>query len=258
MDLGIRGRTAVVSGGARGTGLEIAKRLSAEGANVVLTGRHPDMVADAERAVRAEGGQALGVVTDVLSKEGPAVIRAAAEKAFGPVAINIYNFSVMTTDEREFLRITDEEFYACIEGYYMAIIRMLRQFLPGMQQLNWGRVILLGSANMKNASIMDPLTSQSVRGAAPLLFKNLTYEFGKHNIAFNTIAIGAIKTDLARAYLDTAPPGSEEGYAEAVPLKRWGLPSELATFVTMLCAREMVYLNGETIRFDGGQTRSVF
>lgn len=258
MDLGIAGRTAVVSGGARGTGLEIARRLSAEGCNVVLTGRQPDMVREAEREIAACGGKALGVVVDPLTPEGPGIIREAAVAAFGPVAITVFNFASVSSFERDFLKIPDAEFEECYQAYFMTPVRMLRAFLPDMVALNWGRVVLMGSGNMKNASIADPLTAQSVRGAAPLLFKNLSYEFGPHNITFNTIAIGAIKSDLARAYLETAPEGAEQQYADAVAVKRWGDPGELAAFAVMLCAQDNAYLTGETIRFDGGQTRSVF
>lgn len=257
MDLGLMGKTAVVSGGARGSGLQIGQRLAREGARIVLSGRDPEMVRAAEKSIRDAGGDAIGVVADVTTKEGPAEIKAAAE-TFGPVSIAIFNFAALSSLEREFMKIPDEEFYQGIETYYMTIVRMCRTFLPDMVDLNWGRVILLGSANMKNPSAVDPLVAQSVRVGGAALLKNLTFEYGKHNISFNTLAIGAFMTALGKDYLDTAPPGSYEAYADLVPLKRWAQPSELAALVTFLCGEESSYVNGEVIRIDGGQTRSLF
>jgi 3-oxoacyl-[acyl-carrier protein] reductase len=240
MDLGLKGKVAVVSGGARGSGLEIGQRLAREGAKIVLTGRDPATVRAAEQSIRDLGGEAAGVVVDPITKDGPAIIKAAAAKAFGRVSIMIINFADLTTLERDFLKITDAEFYSSVETYYMAPVRMCRAFLPDMVDLNWGRVILLGSANMKNPSAVDP------------------FEYGKYNISFNTLAIGAFLTQLGKDYLKTAPQGAYEAYADLVPLKRWAQPSELAALVAFLCGEESVYVNGEVIRIDGGQTRSLF
>jgi NAD(P)-dependent dehydrogenase (short-subunit alcohol dehydrogenase family) len=258
MDLGLKGKVAVVSGGARGSGLEIGQRLAREGAKIVLTGRDPATVRAAEQSIRDLGGEAIGVVVDPITKDGPATIKAAAAKAFGRVAIMIINFADLSTLERDFLKISDEEFYSSVETYYMAPVRMCREFLPDMVDLNWGRVILLGSANMKNPSAVDPLIAQTVRVGGAALLKNLTFEYGKYNISFNTLAIGAFLTQLGKDYLKTAPQGAYEAYADLVPLKRWAQPSELAALVAFLCGEESVYVNGEVIRIDGGQTRSLF
>ena len=143
MKLGIEGRIAVVAGGARGSGLVIAQRLAAEGVKVVLTGRHADMVRAAEQSIRTAGGDAVGVVADVTSKEGPAMIKAAADKAFGAPGIIVLNMAAIPSNARALMAIDEAEVYHAFETYYMTVFRMARTFLPDMAQMNWGRVILL-------------------------------------------------------------------------------------------------------------------
>lgn len=258
MQLGIEGKIAVVAGGARGSGLVIAEQLAGEGVKVVLTGRYPEIVRAAEKKIRAAGGEATGVVVDVTAKDGPATIKAAADKAYGPANIIVLNMATIASTARNFMDISEEEYYLCFETYYMTVVRMCRAFLPDMAKAKWGRVILLGSALMKNPSQVDPLIAQTVRVGGASLLKNLTFEYSPDNISFNTLAIGALKTDLAKGYLDNAPPGTYEKYANKVPLKRWAEPSELAALVTFLCGAESSYVNGEVIRIDGGQTESMF
>lgn len=257
MELGIKGRVAVVAGGARGSGLVIAERLASEGVKVVLTGRYPEMVKAAEDKIRAAGGEALGLVVDVTAKDGPATIKAAADKAFGPAGIIIINVGIVS-HARNLMDIPEEDYYECFEAYYMTVVRMCRAFLPDMAEMKWGRVILLGSALMKNPSPLDPLVAQTVRVGGASFLKNMTFEYSPYNISFNTLAIGAFKTDLARDYLAHAPPGTYEKYADKVPLKRWAEPEELAALVLFLCGEQSAYVNGEVIRIDGGQTESMF
>ncbi len=258
MDLGIGGRVAVVSGGARGSGLVIGQRLAAEGVRIVLSGRDPEMVRAAEERIRASGGEAVGVVGDAVAPDMAERLREAAEANFGPVGICVMNYASLSSNARSFMEITDQELEDSYQTYFLAIVRMMRAVLPGMKAQQWGRVILLGSGNMKNPSVVDPLTAQSVRVAGALLLKNLTFEYSEHNISFNTLAIGAFKTALAMDYLKTAPQGSYQAYADQVPMKRWAEPEELAALVTWLCGEESAYVNGEVIRIDGGQTHSLF
>jgi NAD(P)-dependent dehydrogenase (short-subunit alcohol dehydrogenase family) len=177
--------------------LEIGQRLAREGAEIALAGRDPAAVPAAEQSIRDLGAEAVGVVVDPSTKDGPAIIKAAAAKAFGRVAIMIINFADLSTLERDFLKISNEEFYKSVETYYMAPVRMCRAFLPDMADFNWGRVILQRSANMKNPSAVDPLIAQTVRVGGAALLKNLTFEYCKYNISFNTLAIGAFLTHLA-------------------------------------------------------------
>ena len=258
MDLKIAGKVAVVCGGARGTGLEIAKRLAKEGVKVGISGRYEDIVRSAEEEIRSEGGEVIGIVIDAIEPGAPEEIRAKVEEEFGKVGIVVINFATVSSNEREFLNVTDEEFEKSYQTYFMAPVRMLRAFLPGMKEMEWGRVITLGSANSKNPSLVDPMIAQAVRVGGAALLKNLTFEYSRYNISFNTLAIGAFETDLAKSYLETAPQGAYQAYADLVPLKRWGQVGELASMVVYLCGQESAYVNGEVIRVDGGQTASLF
>src|SRR5262249_43262355 len=141
MKPGIKGKVAVVAGGARGSGLVIAERLAREGLKVALTGRDPAMGRSAEAQIRATGGEAIGIVADVTSQDGPAAIKAAADEAFGPPGIVVLNMAKIPSDARGLMAVSDEEFYAGFETYYMSIVRMARAFLPDMARMKWGRVI---------------------------------------------------------------------------------------------------------------------
>lgn len=121
----------------------------------------------------------------------------------------------------------DAEFYECFESYVMALVRLSRAFMPSKAERNWGRGVLLGSANMKSPNSIDPIVSHNIRIAGAAVMKTLTYEFSKSGATFNTLAIGAIHTDLTDV-------------------------------VVFLCSQPTGYLNGETVRLDGGQIEWLF
>jgi len=257
MDLGIAGRVALIAGGSRGSGLAIARRFAAEGVRVVLSGRDPSIVDQAVGAIRATGAEVVGVVADMSLAAGAAAMRSAAERAFGPPEILVIN-PPSPARTRGFLASPPQEFQDCFDAYVMPVVHLAQAILPGMQQRRWGRVVLLGSANMKNPNSVDPVITQNVRVAGAALIKTLTYEFSRDNITFNTFAIGAFHTDLAKAYLSEAPTDAYRTFADKVPLKRWAEPEELANAVAFVCSDAAGYINGELIRIDGGQTESLF
>lgn len=257
MDLGIADRTALVAGGARGSGLAISRELARAGAKVVLTGRDAQIVAKAAAELEGSGARGLGVVADMTVAGGVQAIFDAAAAGPGQPDILVIN-PPSPARTRGLLETGDQEFYECFDAYVMSVVRLIRTFVPAMVERKWGRVLLLGSANMKNPNSIDPIYTQNIRVAGAALMKTMTYEFSPSNITFNTVAIGAFHTDLAKDYLAGAPPGAYETFAAKVPLRRWGEPEELALAAAFLCSEAGGYINGEVIRIDGGQTESMF
>lgn len=257
MDLGLNGKVALVAAGARGSGLAIARRLATEGAKVIVTGRDDGIVASALETLRAQGAAAEGIVSDMVSPEGVARIREGCEDGFGMPDILVVN-PPSPARTRGLLETPDEEFYETYDAYVMSLVRLGKAFLPAMSDKGWGRVVLLGSANMKSPNSIDPIVSQNIRVAGAMVMKTLTYEFSQHGITFNTLAIGAFHTDLAKVYLSEAPEGAYQTFAQKVPIRRWGEVSELADVAAFLCSEPAGYLNGEVIRIDGGQIECLF
>lgn len=257
MDLELEGRTVLVAGGSRGTGLAIAARFVREGARVVITGRGAEAVDGALGKLRDEGGKAEGIVTDMVSASGVALIEERMRASFGTPDILVVN-PPSPARTRGLLDTSDAEFDECFEAYVLSLVRLCRRFLPGMAERGWGRVILLGAANMKSPNSLDPIYSQNIRVAGAALMKTLTHEFSARGITFNTLAIGAIHTDLARAYLSEAPEGAYEAFAGKVPIRRWGEVEDLADVTAFLCSQRAGYINGEVIRVDGGMIESMF
>lgn len=257
MDYQIAGKVALIAAGASGTGLEVAEKLAAEGVRIILTSRKQASVDAAVARIEAAGGEVVGLVTDMTSPEGIARIAKTAEETIGMPDILVIN-PPSPDRARGLMNIEDAEYLASFEQYVLCVVRLARAFVPTMAERNWGRVVYLGSANMKAPNSIDPSYAQNIRVAAAALMKTLTYEFSRHQITFNTLAIGAFHTEVAKAYLEEAPEGSYEAFAQKVPMKRWGEVSELADVAVFLCSQAAGYLNGEVIRVDGGQIESMF
>jgi 3-oxoacyl-[acyl-carrier protein] reductase len=156
MELGIAGKVAVVGGGSRGCGLGIAMSLAREGARVVLTGRQPDIVAQAVATIHKAGGKAHGVVADLTEKPDAHRIAAEAREIFGDPAILVVN-PAWNGRTRGFEQTPDDEFRRGNDIWIMSAVYLLREALPAMRAAKWGRIVVLGSIAMREPRVVDPM-----------------------------------------------------------------------------------------------------
>jgi 3-oxoacyl-[acyl-carrier protein] reductase len=256
MDLGIKGRTAVVLGGTSGLGAAIADGLAAEGANVVLVGRDEPRVA--ERAATLPS--AIGVAADLTSADAVPRIAAAARDAFGDVDILVLNGGGPKPGTAA--DVTPEDLDGAVDLLLRPHVALVRELLGGMLERGWGRIIAVGSSG-----VQQPLPNLSLsnigRAALAGYLKTLASEVADRGVTVNMVLPGRIDTDRV-AQLDQAAAKRSGTTAEqarassegTIPVGRYGKPEEFAAVAVFLAGEPAAYVTGEQVRCDGGLLRS--
>jgi NAD(P)-dependent dehydrogenase (short-subunit alcohol dehydrogenase family) len=263
MDLGLKGKVAVVTGASIGIGLGVAEAFAREGADVVMAARGEERLAkEAGRIAGDHGVRALPVACDVATVGGTERLAETVRGAFGGADILVNNAG--TGSNETIMEAPDEKWQAYWELHVMAAVRLARAFVPMMRERG-------GGAILHNASIcaVQPLWYEpiyNVTKAALVMFsKNLANEVIKDNIRVNTINPGLILTPdwIKTAKQLTASAGGDwEAYLQTVadehaPIKRFGTVGELADFFVFLCSDRAAYSVGSTYHVDGGMLRTI-
>jgi 3-oxoacyl-[acyl-carrier protein] reductase len=241
MDLGIEGRTAVVTGATRGIGAAVAQRLEEEGARVV-------------RVARSEG-------IDVTAPDAAVRI---AERAAGAVDILVNNAG--TSEVKPLDELTDADYYDAFELNVMAPLRLMRHFAPLMAERGWGRIVNVTSSAGKRPSQTWPAYSVAKAGQHSLsrLFAD---RWAEHGVHVNAVAPGPTGTPLWRgaggladqmaARAGISPQEAIERQSDKVPLGRFGEPDEVAAVVVFLCSERASWVTGAAWSADGGTWQSM-
>ena len=265
MQYGIEGRSALIVGGSKGIGFEVAKQLAGEGARVAVLARTKTDVDAAVEAIRGDGGTAIGVTADVADdgQLTDAVREVTAEH--GPPLIVVGQAKYQRPGD--FADITDLSAYReSFEMHTMSQILLLQAVLPAMKEAGWGRFVHIGSATAKEpAGNIHHAVANTSRPSTIGLLKTVSDEYARHGITVNTVAPGWIETENALAYLNQHLGASSEGERREfmlsqarVPAGRMGRPPEIASLITYLCSEPAGYLTGNWIEVDGGLHRSAF
>lgn len=264
MDLGLAGKIAVVAGGSRGCGRAIAESLAREGASVVLSGRNQAPVDATVEGILENGGKALGVVADMTAKPDAQRIIEAARSTFGDPDILVVNSPGSIPDPktnrwRGFENCSDDDFLEIYQMFVMSVVYLTREVLPAMRAKRWGRLLNIGSIAMKNPHLEDPMPATNIRVAVNALMKTLSQENGPFGITANVIATGPFDSELSRDYRASGTGiKTAEWYQKMLPVGRWGEPEEMGDLAAFLCSTRAAFLTGETIRLDGGYSKSLF
>jgi 3-oxoacyl-[acyl-carrier protein] reductase len=246
MELGLKGRTAIVCGASSGMGLAVAEALAVEGANVAMLARRRDVL---EREAERVG--ALAVRGDVTV---PADLERLVERtleAFGGIDIVVLNSGGPPPGPAT--AIDDEQAEEAFELVLLSAIRLTRLALPHLRRSNAGRIVAISSGAVKEPTANLGL-SNTLRPGVHGYLKSLANELGPAGITVNCVAPGRIETArLAQLY----PGGPTDTQLESIPLRRWGQPSEFADIVCFLASDRASYVTGITIGVDGGLARSL-
>lgn len=247
MDLGLRGRRALVTAGSRGIGRAIAAELVAEGASVCISSRSPEEAA-------AELGVA-GVAFDSADVDAvPSVVSSVESALGGPLDVLVVNTGGPPAgpDPLGFPRSEWEDAYRSL---VLTPIALVEAVVPGMRSRGFGRVV-----NVSSTSVREPLPalmlSNAHRAATLAAWKTLARNVAGDGVTINTLLPGRIATDrLATTYgsLDAA----EEAASGEVPAARLGKPEEMAAAAAFLCSDRAAYITGVALLVDGGLTRSI-
>ncbi|MEB3065094.1 SDR family oxidoreductase [[Mycobacterium] zoologicum] len=265
MDYGIAGKSALIVGGSKGIGFEVAKMLAAEGCQVAVLARTKTDVDAAVDRIRAAGGTAIGVCADVSRQQevDDAVRQITTES--GPPLVVVGQAKYQRPGD--FDDITDVTVYReSFELHTMSQIFLLQAVLPGMREAGWGRFVHIGSATAKEpAGNIHHAVANTSRPSTIGLLKTVSDEYARYGVTINTVAPGWIETDNATAYLDKILGASTEEQRREfmltqarVPAARMGAAHEIASLITYLCSEPAGYITGSWIEVDGGLHRSAF
>lgn len=257
MNLGLKGKSAIVCGASQGLGLACAESLAGEGVNIVMCSRNFDRIFHAARTIaETYGTTVIPIAADLTLPDTPdKLVREAATK-FGGIDILINNTGGPAPGV--FDDLDDAKWEDAFKLTLMSVVRMTRAVLPVMTEKGWGRVINLASISVKQP-IPNLLLSNSLRSAVVGMAKTLAAEVASKGILVNTIATGNFDTE--RLHSVFASRAAKEGVTEkeieakaaaSIPLGRIGRPEELAWFVTFLASEKASYITGTTIAVDGG------
>jgi 3-oxoacyl-[acyl-carrier protein] reductase len=246
MDLGLRGRTAIVCGASAGIGLGVAEAFAEEGANVAMLARRRDVL---EREADRLG--ALAVRGDVRYPKDLARLVEQTLSAFGGIDVLVNNSA--GPPRTAALGLEADEIESAIELLLLSAVRLAQLCLPHLEHSGRGRVI-----NIESSSVREPIDnlalSNIVRPGVVGWAKTLAREVGPKGITVNTIAPGRIDTERIR---EVYPAGPTEEDLATIPLRRLGSAREIGDVVCFLASDRAAYVTGAVIPVDGGLTRGL-
>ena len=262
MDLGIKGKTALVVAASKGMGKASALGLGAEGARVVMCARGEAALKDAAAEVKQKtGAEVLALAADASRAADISKVVAEANRAFGGVDILVAN--VGGPPPGPFEAMTDEQWKAAFEQVHLSTVRFIREVLPHMKQARWGRILAIQSSSVKQP--VDGLVlSNGIRPGIAGLFKTLAGDLAPHGITVNLVLPGRIMTDRFREHQTDRATRSGvtlekqmELSSADIPMGRIGTPEEFAAMVVFLASARASYVTGTAVQVDGGLIRSV-
>ena len=254
MELGLKGKVAVVTGGTEGIGRASALEFAREGAKVAICARRGDVVAKVVDEIKRAGGDAFGMAADMSRMEDIERFINAVVKQYGALDILVNNAG--TSARGAFLDITDDTWHADLELKLFGAIRCTRLAVPHMRTRGGGRVINITITSAKQPGAGSMPTSIS-RAAGLALTKALSKEYAADNILVNTVCIGKIKSGQHERRYTKAGISAEEYYAKdskAIPLGRFGEVEEAANVIVFLCSAAASYVTGTSVNLDGGMS----
>ena len=263
MDLGLKGKVAIVLAASKGIGRASALELAQEGASVVIGSRAQEALTRTAREIEAASqGRVLAVPTDVTRAEDIRNIVATTVRELGRLDIVVNNAGGPKPGTFEML--DEEQWVAAFELNLLSTVRLVREVVPHLRKAGEGRIINIVSTSVKQP-IDGLVLSNAVRSGVVGLAKSLSVELAEDNITVNNVCPGRILTDRVRQVYRieeriSAGMSEEEALASVardIPMKRLGDPAEMGAVVAFLASRQAAYITGTTLQVDGGLVRSL-
>jgi 3-oxoacyl-[acyl-carrier protein] reductase len=262
VDLGLRGRVAIVAAASKGLGRAAAEELAREGAEVAVCARTAADLEEAAAHIGSIGGrEVFWQSVDVGSSAAVGNFVAAVEQRFGRVDICITNTG--GPPSKLFAATTNEDWRAWTDQLLMSVVYFAQAVLPRMQKNKWGRFITITSYSVKQP-VEGLLLSNTLRAGVTGLMRTLANEYGAHGITVNNICPGYTRTDrlveLAGMMGARTGASAEEvfaGWKKQIPAGRLATTEEFAAVVAFLASERASYVNGVSLAVDGGTSRGL-
>ena len=247
MDLGLKGKVALITGSARGLGAATARRLAEEGAQVVINDINAEGVAATVAALRADGLAAHGVVADITKADAVARLVDETRATFGGVHILVNNAGFPR--DTFLTKMTEDDWDLVMNVMLKGAFLVTKAVMPHLIEQRWGRVVNISS----RAHFGNPGQANYSAAKAGLIgmAKALSHEEGRYGITVNCVAPGFIETEMVAAL-----PHYEkirDRAIEAQPVKRVGRPSDIADAVAFLVSERASFISGEVLHVSGGR-----
>jgi 3-oxoacyl-[acyl-carrier protein] reductase len=264
MDLGIKGRRAIVTGGSSGIGFETARQFLEEGVRVLITGRNQQKLEKARNDLTGRtGGEVHAIVADMTRESDIAKMVETAQQKLGGVDILVNNAGQMYSGR--FAAFDDNDMKTQLETKLFGFMRAIRAIHPMMKAQKWGRIVnTIGGAGKEPDPYM--FGSGMTNSAVLNLTKSLSTEFGEDNILVNAICPGWVATDLwvrntegmKKEFGVTTEAEARKVAAKKNSLGRMGKPEELANATVFLCSERASYITGVSLNLDGGRLKGLW
>lgn len=257
MDLQLKNKVALITGGSMGIGLAVAEALAKEGVHILITARNAERLEQATTQLSQYPTQIRSFVADITQTQDITSLVQFAEQAFGGIDILINNAGTGTNEK--IAEAPDEKWYYYWDLHVMAAIRLSRALLPSMKQRGGGVILNNASICAKQPIGYEPIYN-TTKAALVMMSKCLAEEVIKDNIRVNAINPGLIRTEAWENA--AAEEGKKQGVSaedflqkiaeENTPIGRFATPEELAHFFVFLCSPLAGYCVGSSYYVDGG------
>lgn len=256
MELGIRGRKALLTGGATGIGRAVAIDLAKEGVRVAITSRHED---DLNTTLGEIGGREAGhygALIELMDEDGPGRLAKDIHENFGDVDIVVNNIGSTLGITDPYCPVSDwrKVFRLNLEVH----VEINNLFIPHMIKQKWGRIVNIsaGSAMENNG----PVTYCSIKAALTAYSRSMGRVLAKENVVMSAVQPGVVFTERGHwaEVMKTRPEHAEKYLKERTVLGRFGEPGEISPMVIFLCSNLASFCQGSIVPVDGGQAKHYF
>ncbi len=266
MDLGISGKTALISGGDSGIGWHTAKLLLAEGATVVLTDIKQDSLDESAKKLDAPDGKLHAFAADITKVDEVAKLREQVEATVGQIDILVQSAGI-TGAQGLFHEIDDEGWTNTIEVDLLGPVRLVSAFIPHLREGGWGRLVFLASEDAVQP-YADEIPYCSAKAGILALMKGLSKTYAKEGLLVNAVSPAFIHTPMTDAMMEKRSKEEGTSFDEAIEsfldeerpgmeLKRRGEPEEVANVIAFLCSDRASFVNGSNYRVDSGSVLTI-
>ncbi|MBM6615494.1 SDR family oxidoreductase [Desemzia sp. RIT804] len=265
MDLGIKGKTALVVGGDSGLGLATAKTLLEEEATVIITGVDQEKLEEAADSLK-DYSHLYHYYADVTKSESLKKLHQQIQKDVGKIDILVHSAGISGTSGL-FHEISESDWQETLDVDLMGAVRTIKEFLSDLRTGGWGRLILISSENAEEA-YPDEIPYDCAKAGLLALVKGLSKTYAKEGLLVNAVSPAFIETPMTDAMMEERSKELKVSKEEAIQsfldekrpnieLKRRGQPEEVAAVIAFLCSDRASFINGSNYRIDAGSVSTI-